>query len=82
MSQSDSLRRFRGYRPEQPAHYQDEGYGNAPAEAQFEGVQFTDGTVAVRWLTHFRSTSLWADMDTLLAVHGHADYDTRIEWLD
>jgi len=76
------VRLFAGYRPNQPAHYEEGGYGNPPEEAQFQGVQFDDGTVAVRWLTQFRSTSLWPDMATFLAVHGHADYGTRIEWID
>ena len=77
-----TLRRFIGYRPEVPEHYIEGGYGNAGDQAQYEGVQFTDGTVACRWLTEFRSTSLWASFDEFMAVHGHADYGTRIEWLD
>ena len=77
-----SARRFIGYRPKVPAHYITGGYGNAPDEAQFEGVQFTDGTVAVRWLTQYRSTSIWPSFAEFQAVHGHAEYETRIDWLD
>lgn len=76
------MKRFIGYRPLVPAHYIEGGYGNLPDEPQFEGVEFEDGTVAVRWLTDFRSTSIWQDFETFTAVHGHADYDTKIIWID
>jgi len=42
-------------------------------EPQFEGVIFSDGRVAIRWLTACRSTSTWDDFDTMLAVHGHPE---------
>jgi len=74
------MRTFTGYRPKVPEHYIEGGYGNLPDEAQFQGVEFDDGTVAVRWLTEYRSTSIWTDFATFTAVHGHADYETRIEW--
>jgi hypothetical protein len=76
------MRTFTGYRPKVPEHYVDGGYGNAPDEPQFQGVQFDDGTVAVRWLTQYRSTSIWPDFAEFEAVHGHADYETRIMWAD
>lgn len=51
---------------------------------QFEGVEFTDGTIVVRWLTETKSHSIWASMEDLKAVHiyAHPDYGTRIEWSD
>jgi hypothetical protein len=55
---------------------------NAPDEVQFEGVVFSDGTCAVRWLTAFRSTSVWDSWEDLEKVHGHPEYGTVIEWLD
>lgn len=55
---------------------------NADDEPQFEGVIFSDGTVAVRWLTECASTSVWPDLITLLHVHGHPEYGTEIEWHD
>lgn len=76
------MRRFRVYRPEPPEHYREGGFANAPDEVQFEGCVFSDGTVAVRWMTQFRSTSIWASFEELLKVHGHSEYKTRIEWLD
>lgn len=37
-----------------------------------EGVEFSDGTTAIRWTvgTH-RSTGLYQSLDDVLAVHGH-----------
>lgn len=36
-----------------------------------EGVEFTDGTVALRWVTEFRSTAIYASMVEMIAIHGH-----------
>lgn len=46
-----------------------------------EGVQFSDGTVAMRWLTAHRSTVLWDSIEEAEKVHGH-DGKTRVVWLD
>lgn len=46
-----------------------------------EGVRFTDGTVAMRWLTETTSTALYHDMDDVLTVHGHQG-STTVAWLD
>src|SRR5690242_20874924 len=56
-TRAGEMRRFRCYRPHPPAEYYDQGAANAPDEVQFEGVVFSDGTCAVRWLTQFRSHS-------------------------
>jgi hypothetical protein len=77
-----TLRTFRLYRVNPPAEYRKGGYANPPEEPQLEGVVFTDGTVAVRWLTELRSMSYWQDFATFEAVHGHPEYDSRIEWND
>jgi hypothetical protein len=80
---SDSqMRRFRCYRPNPPEGYRESGAANPPDEVQFEGVMFSDGTVCVRWLTEFRSHSVWASWDDLEKIHGHPEYGTVIEWLD
>lgn len=75
-------RRFVGYRPNIPGRHVAEGRANLPTAPQYEGVVFTDGTVAVRWLTEHRSVSFWADFREFLTIHGHPDYGTRIVWLD
>lgn len=76
------MRRFIAYRPNPPAEYYEAGTANPPDIPQYEGVMFTDGTVAVRWRTQFKSTSLWSSFDELMSVHGHPEYGTVIEWLD
>lgn len=76
------MRRFRCYRPHPPEGYREQGVANPPDEVQFEGVEFSDGSVAIRWLTEFRSTSVWASWADAEHVHGHPEYGTVIEWLD
>lgn len=51
---------------------------------QFEGVEFTDGHVAIRWLTETASVSFWDSMEAMSNVHiyAHPDYGTRVEWSD
>lgn len=36
-----------------------------------EGVEFTDGTAAMRWLSEFRSTAVYASVDELRSIHLH-----------
>lgn len=55
---------------------------NADDEPQFEGVIFSDGSVAIRWLTACRSTSVWASLKDCLSIHGHPEYGTEIVWHD
>jgi len=77
-----NMRRFRVYRPNPPEEYRESGTANAPDEVQFEGVVFSDGTVCVRWLTEFRSHSLWNSLEDLEKVHGHPEYGSIWGWLD
>ena len=76
------MRRFQGFRPQPPQGYVERGITNADAEPDFEGVIFGDGTVVIRWLTEFRSHSVWACWDDFYQVHGHPEYGTVITWLD
>lgn len=46
-----------------------------------EGVQFTDGTVVVRWMTETPSTILYGDIASVVKLHGHAGA-TEIVWRD
>lgn len=73
---------FVGYRPDPPAEYLEKGTANPVDQPQYEGVIFSDGTVAVRWLTAYRSHSLWASWGDFEAVHGHPEYGTKIKWLE
>jgi hypothetical protein len=76
------MRRFEVYRPSPPQEYYAQGAANAPGEVQFEGVVFSDGTVCVRWLTEYRSHSLWGCLADLEQIHGHPEYGTKWRWLD
>ena len=74
------MKTFTAYRKTPPSV--DHAY-NEPDEPQYEGVVFSDGKVAVRWLTEFRSVSIWDSLDDLIAIHGHAgEYQTEIRWSD
>jgi len=75
-------RTFTGYRPVPPADYIVKGITNAGQEADYEGVIFSDGTVVIRWLTQFRSHSVWTRWADFFRVHGHPEYGTRIEFAD
>lgn len=47
-----------------------------------EGVQWSDGTAAVRWRGRWATTTVWDHgIDAILAVHGHQGA-TVIQWLD
>lgn len=76
------MRTFRGYRPSPPEHYYEIGAANPPNEVQYEGVIFEDGTVVLRWLTKYRSHSVWSDWESMISIHGHPDYETKIEFDD
>lgn len=42
-----------------------------------EGTEFSDGTVALRWVVgEHRSTVIWANVDAVEAVHGHGGATT------
>lgn len=45
-----------------------------------EGVRFTDGTCALRWLTDTASTAIYDSAADLIAIHGH-NGATRMVWL-
>jgi hypothetical protein len=44
-----------------------------------EGVRFSDGRLAMRWLTQHTSTALYDSLEDLLAIHGHGG-KTRVEF--
>jgi hypothetical protein len=46
-----------------------------------EGVQFTDGAVALRWYGDYPTTTVWDAIDSVIAIHGHQGA-TEVEWLD
>jgi hypothetical protein len=70
---------FRGYRPAPPPEYADKGITSSGMVPDYEGVIFEDGTVCVRWLTRYRSHSVWTSWEDFYQVHGHPEYGTRID---
>ena len=46
-----------------------------------EGVRFSDGTAALRWLTERRSTAVYRSMEDLRSIHGHGG-KTRVAYDD
>lgn len=73
---------FRVYRPEPPETYVSTNITNQGKTADYEGVIFSDGTVCIRWLTEYRSHSIWPDFSELVQVHGHPEYGTIWEFDD
>lgn len=76
------MRIFVGYRPSPPEEYVNKGISNGGHIPDYEGVIFTDGTVVIRWLTAYRSHSVWPDYLTFYKVHGHPEYETEIVFAD
>lgn len=76
------MRTFKVYRKGDISATHTDKTANAPEDVQFEGVEFGDGTVVIRWCTAFRSTSVFNSMDDLLGVHGHPEYNTVIVFSD
>ena len=74
------MRTFIMYRRAVPTDTHDENQRNAPDQPQFEGVVWTDGTCTIRWLTAKVSTSVWASLDDMLAIHGHPEYGSELVW--
>lgn len=44
-----------------------------------QGVRFNDGSACLRWLSTNTSTAVYASMEALEAIHGHAG-KTRVVW--
>lgn len=55
--------------------------GHSGTGAVAEGVEFSDGTVAMRWRTSTASTALFASTNDLLTIHGH-EGASDITWVD
>jgi hypothetical protein len=49
--------------------------------AVVEGVQFTDGSVVVRWLTFLSSMTFYKSIEDAIAIHGH-EGSTDLVWYD
>ena len=82
--ETTAMRRFTVYRRGDLSATHNDQQAAPPDQPQYEGVVFTDGRVALRWLTPLRSTSCWDSLDDALGVHGHPEprYGTELVWHD
>lgn len=77
------MKTFTVYRRGDLSETHDKNQANPSDMPQYEGVVFTDGTCAIRWLTPCSSTSVWWSFDDMWAIHGHQKderYKTEIVW--
>ena len=75
--------RFTAYRRDMDSREtHNEQQKNPESEPQYEGVVFSDGTCALRWLTPLKSHSVWDSFMSAMGVHGHPEYGTEIVWHD
>ena len=44
-----------------------------------EGIEFTDGTIVIHWLSHTPSTNVYANAKSVESIHGHGGR-TKIVW--
>lgn len=44
-----------------------------------EGVEFSDGTVVIHWLSNIPSTEVCGNLKQCLTLHGH-NGKTKVEW--
>ena len=46
-----------------------------------EGIEFSDGRVAIRWIVgEHRSTATWDNINAVIAIHGH-NGATILDWV-
>lgn len=46
-----------------------------------EGVEYTDGTIALRWKTFMHSTAIYDNLACMEAIHGHGG-KTHVVWIE
>lgn len=59
-------------------HEDETGVSGAGYVAQ--GVEFDDGSVAMRWRTETSSTAVYAKIEDVEVIHGHGG-KTEIQWI-
>ena len=55
--------------------------GTSGTGVVMEGVEYSDGTVGIHWISQLSANSVYANMKVCLALHGH-DGKSKIVWLD
>ncbi len=46
-----------------------------------EGVEFSNGTVVLHWISQLESIEMCANMHVAEAIHGH-EGRTKVQWMD
>ncbi len=82
LRKKDKMKRFIMYRKNDLSATHDENQVNPPDEPQFEGIVFSDGKCAIRWLTKKRSVAVWDSFADMMEIHGHPEYGSVLVWLD
>lgn len=49
--------------------------------AAYSSVEFSNGQVAIHWLSQLESVNVYANAKVLEKLHGH-DVRTVVEWID
>lgn len=62
-------------------HRHEDATGVSGTGVVAEGVVFKNGKIAVAWLTRHKSMTIYDDMATLEAIHGHGGM-TEVVWHD
>lgn len=75
------MRRFRLLRTVDHSGVSGPRAGQPPMHVA-EGVEFFDGSVALRWYhPDYPATTIWPSLAGVLAIHGHGG-DTVVDWID
>jgi hypothetical protein len=62
-------------------HRDTDATGVSGTGAVAEGVEFQDGTAALRWKSQLKSTAVYNSVADVEAIHGHQG-QTRVVWID
>jgi len=46
-----------------------------------EGIEFSNGQVAIHWISQLESVNVYANAKVITALHGH-EGRTKIQWID
>ena len=60
--------------------------GNSGVGIVAEGVEFSDGRVAMHWTVKLKTTTVFEKIEDVMFLHNHEDTDyvggTSVEWID
>lgn len=78
----NSWQRLKGYPMRRFALYRKQDISGISGTGLIvEGVEFSDGRVALRWVTPLRSTCVYDSIEDVEAIHGHGGA-TELRWID